>query len=158
MQRFTSTAILTALFTATISTALAQMPAQKASAIIHSAAYPNRVKVTSATYHIGVQVGNVSLSELRVRIPKDAPARLRVGQVAVTEAGKPVNAASSFDGKEITIAFTQPVAAGTVLEIDLNGVRTSDLLGHTWQFPIYGRSVGSNQEISLGTARIQTYK
>lgn len=76
----------------------------------------------------------------------------------MTEAGKPVNAASLFDGKEITIAFTQPVAAGTVLEIDLNGVRTSDLLGRTWQFPIYGRSVGSNQEISLGTARIQTYK
>lgn len=158
MQRFTSTIILTALFTATISTALAQMPASKASSIIHSAAYPNRVKVTSATYHIGVQVGNVSLSELRVRIPEDAPAQLRVGQVAVTEAGKLVDSTSSLDSKEITIAFARPVTAGTVLEIDLNGVRTSDLLGRTWQFSIYGRTVGTNQEIFLGTAQIQTYQ
>jgi len=158
MQRFTLTAILTTLLTTTISTALAQKPAPKASSIIHSAAYPNRVKVTSATYHIGVQVGNISLSELRVRIPEDAPAQIRVGQVAVTEVGKPVDVTSSLGRKEIMIAFAQPITAGTVLEIDLNGVRTSDLLGRTWRFPVYGKSAGSNQEISLGTARIQTYK
>ncbi len=159
MQRFTSTTILTALFTATISTALAQMPASKASAVVHSAAYPNRVKVTSATYHIGVQVGSSPLSELRIKVPENAPAQIRVGQVMVTDAvGKTVSANSSFDRKAVTIAFAQPVAAGTLLEIDLNGVRTSDLLGRTWQFPIYGTSIGTNQEISLGTARIQTYK
>lgn len=159
MQRFTSTTVLTALLTATVSTALAQMPTSKANAVIHSAAYPNRVKVTRATYHVGVQVGNFSLTEIRVEVPENAPAQIRFGQATVTDArGKTVNASSSFNGKEVAIAFAQPVTAGETLEIDLNNVRTSDLQGRTWQFSIYGRTVGTNQEIPFGTARIQTYK
>jgi len=138
---------------------LAQAPFFKANAITHSAAYPNRVKVTNATYHIGIQVGSSPLSEIRIVVPEDAPGKIRIGQIAVTdETRQPLSANRAFNGKEVTIAFAQPVAAGTMLEIDLNGVRTSDLLGRTWQFPIYGKSVGSNQEIPIGTARVQTYK
>ena len=157
MQRFALTALVV-LFTPAV-TAIAPISASQASAVVHSASYPNRVKVTSATYHIGLQVKSFPVSELRVKIPSNAPAQIQIEQIAVMDAiGKAVNATSSFDGKEITIAFSQPVALGTTLEIDLNGVKTSDLLGRTWQFSIYGRRVGSNQEISLGTARIQTYK
>lgn len=159
MRRFTLITALTILSTATISAALAQIPASKASTIVHSAAYPNRVKVTSATYHIGIQIGSLSLSKLRVKIPEPSPARIRIGQVAVTDAdGKTINAKSSFDGKAVTIVFALPVASETMLEVDLNGVKTSDLLGRTWQFSIYGQPDGTNQEIPLGTARIQTYQ
>ncbi|GAP99467.1 hypothetical protein NIES2104_60330 [Leptolyngbya sp. NIES-2104] len=127
--------------------------------MIHSAAYPNRVKVTRATYHIGVQVRNVPLSEIRVEVPENAPAQIRFGQATVTDAtGKAINANSSSSEKGVTIAFNPPVAAGETLEIDLNNVRTSDLIGRAWQFSIYGKTVGTAEEIPLGTARIQTYK
>ncbi len=159
MQCFIFTTAITTLLTSTISTVLAQAPFSKANAITHSVAYPNRVKVTDATYHIGIQVGSSQLSEIRISVPEDAPGKIRIGQIAVTDGTRQsLSANRAFNGREVTIAFTQPVAAGTMLEIDLNGVRTSDLLGRTWQLPIYGRSVGSNQEIPLGTARIQTYK
>jgi hypothetical protein len=38
--------------------------ASLASGLIHSAAYPDRVKVSSATYHVGVETGASSLSEI----------------------------------------------------------------------------------------------
>ncbi|BAU15745.1 hypothetical protein LEP3755_63100 (plasmid) [Leptolyngbya sp. NIES-3755] len=159
MQGFIYTTALTTILTATTLAAFAQAPSSKASAIIHSAAYPNRVKVTSATYHVGIQVGSAPLSEVRLIVPENAPGKIQIGRITVTDAaGQQIDAARSFNGKEVTIAFAQPVAAGTRLEIDLNGVRTSDLLGRTWLFPIYAESVGMNQFIPLGTARIQTYK
>ncbi|MBW4542349.1 MAG: DUF2808 domain-containing protein [Myxacorys chilensis ATA2-1-KO14] len=159
MRRFIYITVLTTVFTSTVLSAFAQAPFSKASAVIHSAAYPNQAKVTSATYHVGIQVGRSSLSEIRLIVPENAPGKIRMGQIAVSDAtGQLIKANRSFNGKEVTIAFAQPVAVGTMLEIDLNGVRTSDLLGRTWLFPIYGRSDGMNQEIPLGTARIQTYQ
>lgn len=159
MQRFTLVAALTVLLTATISSALAQMPISKEKTVIHSAAYPNRVKVTRATYHIGIQIGSIPLSEIRIEVPENAPAQIRFGQASVTDAtGKTLNTNASLSEKQVTIAFTPPVAAGETIEIELNNVRTSDLIGRTWLFPIYGKTAGSAQEIPLGTARIQTYK
>jgi hypothetical protein len=159
MQRFTLTAAVTVLLTATISSALAQIPISKEKAVIHSAAYPNRVKVTRATYHIGIQVGRVPLSGIRVEVPENAPAQIRFGQVAVTDStGNPITANTSSNEKGVTIAFTSPVSAGETIEIDLLNVKTSDLIGRTWLFPIYGKAVESNQELPLGTARIQTYQ
>lgn len=159
MQRFIYTVTLTVVFTSMTSSSFAQALFSQASAITHSAAYPNRVKVTSATYHVGIQVGSSSLSEIRLSIPEEAPGKIQIGQIAVSDAsGKTVDAKHSLDGKEVTIAFAQPVAAGTALEIDLNRVRTSDLIGRTWLFPIYGKDAKTNQAVSLGTARIQTYK
>jgi hypothetical protein len=159
MQRFIYATTLTAILTSTSLATASQASNFGASRITHSAAYPNRVKVTSATYRVGIQVGSDSLSELRLIVPEDAPGNLRIGRITIANAaGQSINANSSFDGKEITIAFVQPVTAGTLLEIGINGVRTSDLLGRTWLFPIYGRNAGTNQLISLGTARIQTYK
>jgi hypothetical protein len=159
MQRFIYTSALTVLLTSTILSTFAQAAPSQASGIIHSAAYPNRVKVTSSTYHVGIQVAGSPLSEIRLVVPENKPGKFRIGQIAIANgAGQPISANPSFNGKEVTIAFAQPVIAGTTIEIDLNGVRTSDLLGRTWLFPIYGRSVGSSQAIPLGTARIQTYQ
>jgi hypothetical protein len=136
-------------------------PVAKASSLVHSAAYPNRIKVTNATYHLGLRVEGNPLSQLSILVPDDAPGKIRFSnRVEVTDrAGHLVNTtSSSSDGKRVTIAFTQPVLSGTILEIDLKGVKTSDLLGRTWLFPIEGIGVNSNQAIQLGTARIQTYK
>jgi Protein of unknown function (DUF2808) len=135
-------------------------PVAKASSLVHSTAYPNRVKVANATYHVGLRIEENSLSQLLILVPDDAPGKIWFSnRIEVTDrAGHLINTTSSFDSKRVTIAFTQPVSSGTTLEIDLKGVRTSDLLGRTWLFPIEGIGVNSNQTIQLGTARIQTYK
>ncbi len=148
------------LYAATIAGFAALTPVAKASSLVHSAAYPNRVKVTNATYHVGLWVEGNPLSQLSILVPDDAPGRIRFSnRVEVTDrAGHLVSTTSSFDGKRVTIAFTQPVSSGTTLEIDLKEVRTSDLLGRTWLFPVEGIGINSNQAIQLGTARIQTYK
>lgn len=159
MQRFIYSSALAVLFTSTILSASAQASPLQASGIIHSAAYPNRVKVTSATYHVGIQVAGSPLSGIRITVPENKVGKFRIGQIAIVNGtGQPIAEKHSFNGREVTIAFAQPVIAGTTIEINLNSVRTSDLLGRTWLFPIYGRSIGLNQEIPLGTARIQTYQ
>lgn len=159
MQRFFHAIVFTTLLASIPSAAFTQTPSSKASSIVHSAAYPNRVKVVSATYRIGIQVSGSPLSGIRITVPENRPGKFRIGQVTIADGtGQLVPANHSFNGKEVTIAFAQPIIAGTMIEINLNSVRTSDLLGRTWLFPIYGRSIGLNQEIPLGTARIQTYQ
>lgn len=161
MRRFMYAIVSTLLVTSIIPSASAKLPPSSAEAdsIIHSAAYPNRVKVTSATYHVGLKVGSSGLSEIRFNIPENAPAKIQFGRVKVADArGQLIATESSGDGNNLMIRFTQPVAVGTTLEIDLEGVRTSDLLGRTWLFPMYGRRGGATQDFPLGTARIQTYQ
>lgn len=144
-------------------TFLSSAPIASATSLIHSVAYPRNAKIAhlfGVTYHIGLNVQGEDLSQLSILVPNNTPGRIRINRgIKVTDqAGKKIEATSSFDGKQIMIAFAQPVSSGVTVEVDLQGVRTSDLLGRTWLFPVYGRNAGSTQNIPFGTARIQTSK
>jgi hypothetical protein len=51
----------------------------------------------------------------------------------------------------------QPVTTG-VVTFDLEGVKTSDLMGRAWLLPLYSGTADHPKAIQIGTARIQTYK
>jgi hypothetical protein len=148
--------------TATVTLAfLFLAPIAGATSLIHSTAYPRNAKIAhlfGVTYHIGLNVKGENLSQLSILVPNNTPGKIRINRgIKVTDqAGQEIEATSSFDGKQIMINFAQPVSSGTTVEVDLQGVRTSDLLGRTWLFPVYGRSANSTQNIPFGTARLQT--
>lgn len=130
----------------------------KVSYIIHSTAYPNNARVQNATFHVGIAVAGYSLSQLSIDTPELVKIRK---EIEVTDqTGKKIDTAVSFNGRLVTIAFTQPVPPGTTLELNMKGVNTTGTgrLGRVWLFPISGRYVGLNADIPLGTARIQNYK
>lgn len=129
---------------------------QSPTSIVHSGAHPNSVHVLNATHHFDLYVGGDALSQLLIGLPEGI--RVSNGINVTNQAGQKIDATVSIKDTKATIAFAQPVPIGTTLSVYIQGVETSDYLGRTWLYPIYGRSVGTSAEIPLGTAQIQTYK
>lgn len=121
-----------------------------------SAALPRNARVPFATYRIRVHVENTSLTQLSIDLPEALS--IKRGLDVVDQTGQAINATLTVKSNSAIIDFAQPVAPGTILEVDLNGVSTSDYLGRTWLLPVSSRSVGMNRDIPLGIARIQTSK
>ena len=155
---FSSAAVVIALassvFASDVATVLRENP--RASLIVHSGAHPNGVHVPYATHHFDLFVGGKALSQLLINLPEG----IRIGKgIAVTnQSGQTIDATVSIKETSATIVFAQPVPTGTTLSIFMQGVETSDYIGHDWLYPIYGRSIGTSVDIPFGTAQIQTYK
>lgn len=122
----------------------------------NSAALPNNARVPFATYRIRVHVEQIPLTQLSIDLPKTLT--IKRGLDVVDQTGQAINATLTVKSNIAIINFAQPVAPGTILKVDLNGVSTSDYLGRTWLLPVSSRSVGMNSDIPLGIARIQTSK
>lgn len=155
------------LFAATLTLALTSLtPAaradespreySKATQLVHSGAHPNSVRTPNATHHFMLSVAGNALSQLLIDLPKGIS--VRRGIEVTDQSGKKVDETVSINDRKATIAFAQPVSPGTRLSVEMNGIRTSDYLGRTWLYRVYGKDVGMTIEIPLGTARIQTYK
>ena len=124
--------------------------------LIHSAAIPNNSRVPIATYQVTLQVMGAPLTQLTIDLPKGV--NVTQGVEMTNQTGQNVEATVSMSGSRMVIAFAQPIAPDTTLQVNLNGVRTSDLLGRTWFLPITGKSVGETSDIPYGVALIQTHK
>ncbi len=159
MKRLLSAATLTLALVSVISAARAdESPREypKTTHLVHSGAHPNSVRTPNAIHHFKLSVEGNALSQLSI----DLPEGIRVSQgIEVTDqAGKKVDETVSINDRKVTVAFAQPVSPGTLLSVEMKGIRTSDYLGRAWLYPIYGEDVGMRVEIPLGTASIQTYK
>ena len=151
----TSTLALTSL---TLTAYAAESPReyQKATHLVHSGAHPNTVRTLNATHHFKLYVEGNALSQLSIDLPEGV--RISRGIEVTDKAGKKVDETFSINDRKVTLAFAQPVSPGTLLSVEMKGMRTSDYLGRTWLYPIYGKDVGMTEEIPLGTVQIQTYK
>jgi len=121
-----------------------------------STALPRKARVPFATYRLRVHVENTSLTQLSINLPETLT--IKRGLNVVDQTGQVINATFTVKNNSAIIDFAQPVAPGTILRVDLNGISTSDYLGRTWLLPVSSRSVGMKSDIPLGTARIQTSK
>ncbi|HEY9601997.1 MAG TPA: DUF2808 domain-containing protein [Allocoleopsis sp.] len=129
---------------------------QKTTLLVHSGAHPNNARVPNATHHFKLYVAGNALSQLSIDLPEGIS--VRRGIEVTDQSGKKVDETVSINDRKATIAFAQPVPPGTLLSVEMKGIRTSDYLGRTWLYRVYGKDVGMTGEIPLGTARIQTYK
>ncbi len=128
----------------------------KATHLHSSVALPRNARVPSATYRLRIHVENIPLIQISISRPE--PLNVKRDISVVNQAGEIVSATLTVNGNMLTIAFAQPITPGTILQVDLNGVSTSDYLGRTWLLPVSSRSAGMNTDILLGLARIQTSK
>jgi len=128
----------------------------KATHLVHSGAHPNSVRTPNATHHFKLYVEGKALSQLSIDLPEGIS--ISRGIEVTDQSGKKVDETVSINDRKATIAFAQPVSPGTLISIEMKGISTSDYLGRTWLYPVYGKDVGMTVEIPLGTVRIQTYK
>jgi hypothetical protein len=129
---------------------------QKATHLVHSGAHPNNARIPNATHHFKLEVAGNALSQLSIDLPEGI--RVIRGIEVTDQSGKKVEEIVSIKDRKATIAFAQPVPPGTLLSVEIKGIKTSGYLGRTWLYRIYGKDVGFTAEFPLGTARIQTYK
>jgi Protein of unknown function (DUF2808) len=122
--------------------------------IIHSVPYPKSIKSKNATYHIGLQVAGMPLSQLVINVPK----RIRVTNKieVMDQAKRKISTDITINDGKVIITFAQPVPADTTLEIDMKGIDASSYLPSTRLFTISGTVLGLRGEIPFGTARFQT--
>ncbi|WP_019501329.1 DUF2808 domain-containing protein [Pseudanabaena sp. PCC 6802] len=124
----------------------------KATQIIHSSAIPNNAGAPRPTYHFEIRVGGGSLSQMTIDIPEE----VAIGEIEVkSQSGQKIDTTVSMNGKAATVAFAQPIAVGTNMDVYLRDVNTRWKYPKTWFFPISGSVGGVN--IPFGLGRIQTY-
>ncbi|MBW4633034.1 MAG: hypothetical protein KME30_14390 [Iphinoe sp. HA4291-MV1] len=127
--------------------------------LVKSAAYPNNTVAADATHKIEVHVQGKSLAELVIDLPEGL--RVNRGIEVKNQSGQKIPATVSINDRKATVAFSQPVELETKLSILMNGVNTigNSEAGYSlpWIYRVYAKNVGSQGEISLGVARIQTY-
>jgi len=121
---------------------------------INSGAHPTNARVQNAVHHFEIDVPKSGLSSLSIELPEGISVRDEIE--VKNQDGEKINTEVSMNDRKATIAFSQPVPAQTKLLIDLNGVKTPGY-ANAWNYRIYGTMVGMNQEMPLGTRRVQTY-
>jgi hypothetical protein len=120
--------------------------------VIHSSAVPNNAGAPRATYHFELRVGGGSLSQIAIDIPDE----IAIGEIEVkSQSVQKIDTTVSVNGKVTMLAFAQPIASGTTMDVYLRDVSTRWRYPKTWFFPVSGNVGGVN--IPFGLARIQTY-
>ena len=151
-----STFILLFVFQILIVWGVAQCISSSTPYIIRSGVYPNCANTLSATHFFELQLRGQSLLQLVIEIPNYIHS---VGKVEVVDQRfKPVDVEVLVTPDKIFIGFSQFIQPGNRLTILLKDVRTYDRAGRVWHYAIYGKLNSITSLISLGVARIRTYK
>ncbi|MBW4628929.1 MAG: DUF2808 domain-containing protein [Brasilonema octagenarum HA4186-MV1] len=124
----------------------------------NSTANPSDTTAVDATHKFEVYVGK-PLAELVIDLPEGV--KINRGIEVKNQTGQKIPATVSINNRKATVAFSQPVEPETKLSILMNGVNTigNSEAGYSlpWIYRVYAKNAGSQGEISLGVARIQTY-
>lgn len=107
----------------------------------------------NSTHFIRVAVIGMSLQNLMVSIPSQME-RFDSVQV-IDQSGKEVPSKINVSKERLAIAFDQPVAPGSYLQVEFKGVRMTTSGGGTLLYGITAQRTGLKGEIPVGTARIQ---
>lgn len=106
---------------------------------------------------------------IRLHIPKksrdlakiilDVPVGLTVSNniILSDSSGQEINANVSINGRQVTLAFPQPISPETKLDIDLNNVKISGV-SNAWLYRVSAKFVGLDRELPLGVARFKVYR
>jgi hypothetical protein len=107
-----------------------------------------------ARYSFGLHVTGRTISELTLSAPEGI--HLSPSIAIVDQQGKTVDAAIALQGQTATIAFTQSVALGTRLSIDLNNIKRTDN-SLSWELAASGKLDNLKESIPLQTIRMSPH-
>jgi hypothetical protein len=118
----------------------------------------NKSRLVRHTFRLHIPKNSQPVSQLSIEVPDTVTWwDNNINDIAVAdENGKKINAVVSRNAKSILIAFAEPLAPNTKLEIDLNNLK-QPFLGNGPVYILKAKLVGNNTEIFVGTARFRIY-
>lgn len=123
--------------------------------ITEAAQFPQtKAKLVRHSFKIEVPKGSSALLQLTINIPDGLVVRNDFNISDQFE--KKVDANIIANDKNITIAFSQPIAPGTELNVDFNRV---SIVGSSngWLYPVSVKLVGLNADIPVGNVRLRVF-
>lgn len=107
------------------------------------------------TFRVHIPKNSPSVSQLNIEVPNTLTWSNNINDVIVAnENGKKINADITTNGKSILIAFAEPVASNTKLEIDIKNVK-QPFRGNGPVYNIKAKIAGSTTDIPIGIARFR---
>ncbi|MEW6497455.1 MAG: DUF2808 domain-containing protein [Cyanobacteriota bacterium] len=105
-------------------------------------------------FELHIPQGSNPISQLSLKVPPGLTVRNNIS--ISDQSGRKINANVSLNGRKIIIAFPEPVAPGTQLDIAMNQVRRWGV-SNAWRYPVAAKFIGSNAERSIGVAVFKAY-
>lgn len=107
------------------------------------------------TLRVHVPQNSKSVSQLKIEVPNTIRWSDNTNDVVINEDnGRKININVSVNGKTILLAFAEPIAPNTKLEIDIKNVK-QPFLGNGPVYRLSANLVGINAEIPIGVARFR---
>jgi len=111
-------------------------------------------RIVRHTIRLHIPQESSALSQLSIDVPAGLTAS---NDISVSDqSGRKINTNVSVNGSKVTIAFPQPVAPGTRLDIDMNNVRISGV-SNAWLYQVSAKIIGTDADTLLGVAQFRVY-
>lgn len=127
----------------------------KATHVDHTEQFPQS-KATNfrQTFELHIPQGSNALSQVSIKAP---PGLTVSNNISISnQSGRIINANVSVNGSQIIIAFSEPVAPGTQLDIDMNHVKRWGV-SNAWRYHVSAKFIGSDAEQPIGVAVFKVY-
>ena len=123
--------------------------------IVSSVQFPQtKVRFFRHSFRLQIPEGNSALSQLNIEVPDGLTVRNNIS--VSDQSGRKINTNISVNGNKIIIAFPQPVAPVTRLNIEMNNVKRTGV-SNAWLYPVSVRFASSNADIPIGVAEFPVY-
>jgi hypothetical protein len=106
-----------------------------------------------SSHLIRVAVMGMSLEDLNITLPPEMEAYQSL-QV-MDQQGNPIPAEIKRTGSQVNIAFEQPVAPGSYIQVRFNGLRMTTVGGATLLYAVTAKRTGIDAYIPVGTAIVE---
>ncbi|MBW4628951.1 MAG: DUF2808 domain-containing protein [Brasilonema octagenarum HA4186-MV1] len=116
---------------------------------------PTRWHVVRHTFRVHIPKNSKEISQLSIQVPTNITWSNDVDDINVEDKnGQKINTNVSVNDKTILLAFTEPVAPDTQLEIDLKNVKRGTG-GNSYFYRFFAKFVGSSTETPIGGANFR---
>jgi Protein of unknown function (DUF2808) len=118
---------------------------------------PTRWGIFRHTFRLHFPQNSKAVTQLLVKVPDNVTISNNIQDInVVDEKGQKIKTNVSINGKTILLAFAEPVAPNTNLEIDLNKIKRRNL-GNGSVYTFWAKEVGIDAEIPVGVAWFRLY-
>ncbi|MBD2516579.1 DUF2808 domain-containing protein [Nostoc sp. FACHB-973] len=118
---------------------------------------PTRWQIVRHTFRLHIPENSKAVTQLLIQVPDNVTISNNINNIDIVDGnGQKINANISINGKTILLAFTEPVAANTKLEINLNKIKRRNA-GNGSVYSFSAREVGIDAIIPIGVSWFRTY-
>ncbi|MBW4572804.1 MAG: DUF2808 domain-containing protein [Tolypothrix carrinoi HA7290-LM1] len=124
--------------------------------IVSLSEFPQGIKhwrILRHTLKLEIPQQSKAVSQLNVEAPENIVVRNNID--VSDQSGKKIDTKITINDKKVTLLFTEPVAPGTMLTIEMNNVKKTRVTSGEKLYNISAFLVGINAELPIGVVRLR---